>query len=249
MWLWHLSISSISCQGCKHNPVKMPLLFTWLLLSLSPQSTGITAEIFQTSFSVLAFNVAAPHRPCKTGKQISHIINKLNIYLRLHLIKLIKRCRTDPNFTPLMTDPIVHIPVMHICSSGQAYLVSVGSAMNVTLPPLHQALVSPLIQETESMTEKRARDTLRLLISGSTQLPSVLTNVDGKQNVVAAGSRGLFRGATDVNHAIANSIAGVGLVSLSERFKRPNNEKNTNCIMEIASTYFSKKILNLIIKD
>ncbi|GKD69082.1 hypothetical protein Tco_1323172 [Tanacetum coccineum] len=122
-----------------------------------------------------------------------------------------------PIFTPLMTDPIVHIPVMDVCSSGQAYLVSAGPAMNVTIPPLHQALVSPLIKETDSMAEKSARDTLRLLISGSSQLPSVLANVDGKQNVLAAGSRGLYGGATDVNHAIANSIAAMGLVSLSER--------------------------------
>ncbi|KAI3799981.1 hypothetical protein L1987_35287 [Smallanthus sonchifolius] len=122
-----------------------------------------------------------------------------------------------PLFTPLMTDPIVHIPVIDICSSGQAYLVSGGPAMNVTIPPLHQALVSPLIQETDSIAEKSARDTLRLLISGSSQLPSVLAHVDGNQNVLASGSRGLYGGATDVNHAIANSIAAMGLVSLSER--------------------------------
>ncbi|KAK9061039.1 hypothetical protein SSX86_018219 [Deinandra increscens subsp. villosa] len=122
-----------------------------------------------------------------------------------------------PLFTPLMTDPIVHIPVMDICSSGQAYLVSGGPAMNVTIPPLHQALVSPLIQETDSLPEKSARDTLRLLISGSSQLPSVLAHVDGNQNALSSGSRGLYGGATDVNHAIANSIAAMGLVSLTER--------------------------------
>ncbi|GJY86917.1 hypothetical protein Tco_0500943, partial [Tanacetum coccineum] len=79
-------------------------------------------------------------------------------------------------FTPLMTDPIVHIPVMDICSS-------------------------------------ESRDTPRLLISGSSQLPSVLANVDGKQNLCAAGSRGLYEGATDLNHAIANSIASMSLTS------------------------------------
>ncbi|KAL4576171.1 hypothetical protein LXL04_012260 [Taraxacum kok-saghyz] len=117
-----------------------------------------------------------------------------------------------PTFTPLMTDSIVHIPVMDICSSGQAYLVSAGPAMNLTIPPV------PLIQQTDSVAEKSARDTLRLLISGSSQLPSVLASVDGNQNVLGAGSsRGLYGGATDVNHAIANSIAAMGLVSLSER--------------------------------
>ncbi|GKB65636.1 hypothetical protein Tco_0921822 [Tanacetum coccineum] len=97
---------------------------------------------------------------------------------------------------------------MDIWSSGQAYLLSAGPAMHVTIPPLHQALVTPLIQETDSMAEK-SRDTLRLLISGSSQLHSVLANVDGKQNLCAAGSRGLYGGATDVNHAIANSIAAM----------------------------------------
>ncbi|KAD7480271.1 hypothetical protein E3N88_03407 [Mikania micrantha] len=122
-----------------------------------------------------------------------------------------------PLFTPLMTDPIVHIPVIDICSSGQTYLVNGGPAINVTIPPLHQALVSPLIQETDSMAEKSARDTLRLLISGSSQLPSVLAHVDGNQNILASGSRGLYGGATDVNRAIANSIAAMGLVSLTDR--------------------------------
>lgn len=98
-----------------------------------------------------------------------------------------------PMFTPLMCDPIVHIPVINICSSGQAYLVSGGGpAMNVSIPPLHNHN-SPLVQETE--LEKNARDTLRLLISGSSQFPSVLTNTDSNAN------------------AIANSIAAMSLVS------------------------------------
>ncbi|XP_021973736.1 uncharacterized protein LOC110868788 [Helianthus annuus] len=107
-----------------------------------------------------------------------------------------------PIFTPLMTDPIVHIPVMDICSSGQTYLMSAGPAMNVT------TLMSPLIQETDSMAEKSARDTLRMLISGTSQLPSVLANVDEDQNM------GLYG---DVNHALANGIAAMGLVSLTEK--------------------------------
>ncbi|CAI9273719.1 unnamed protein product [Lactuca saligna] len=114
-----------------------------------------------------------------------------------------------PTFTPLMTDSIVHIPVIDICSSGQAYLVSAGPG----IPPLHHHL--PLIQQTDSMAEKSAKDTLRLLISGSSQLPSVLATVGGNQ--FQNGSRGLYGGATDVNHAIANSIAAMGMVSLSDR--------------------------------
>lgn len=102
-----------------------------------------------------------------------------------------------PLFTPLMCDPIVHIPVLDICSSGQAYLVSTGPIMTVTIPPL--------VQESDS--EKSARDTLRILLSGSSQFPSV----DGTHN-----RGGFYGGTTDVD-AIANSIAAMSLVSPMRR--------------------------------
>ncbi|KAI7733562.1 hypothetical protein M8C21_002360 [Ambrosia artemisiifolia] len=82
-----------------------------------------------------------------------------------------------PVFTPLMCDPIVHLPVMDICSSGQAYLVNSGPAISVSIPPLIQ-------ESTES--EKSARDTLRVLISGSGQFPSILAKSDG-MDLVSAG--------------------------------------------------------------
>ncbi|KAD2805164.1 hypothetical protein E3N88_38541 [Mikania micrantha] len=86
-------------------------------------------------------------------------------------------------FTPFMCDPIVHLPVIDICSSGQAYLVNSGPAITVSIPPLH----NPLIQEpTES--EKSARDTLRALISGSGQLPSVGAKSEGNVNAITAMS-------------------------------------------------------------
>ncbi|KAI3778010.1 hypothetical protein L2E82_06960 [Cichorium intybus] len=93
-----------------------------------------------------------------------------------------------PVFTPLMCDPIVHIPVIDICSSGQAYLVSTTPAISIT----------PLVQESES--EKSARDTLRILLSGSTQFPSVLSNADGTRNILG----GVYG---------PNSIAAMSLVS------------------------------------
>ncbi|KAL1308061.1 hypothetical protein HN51_050004 [Arachis hypogaea] len=73
-----------------------------------------------------------------------------------------------PTFTPLMCDPIVHVPVIDVCSSGQGYLVSAGPAMSTSIPPLHPKLVNPLIPESDSVV-KGARETLRLLISGSNQ--------------------------------------------------------------------------------
>ncbi|KAE8724346.1 microsomal signal peptidase 25 kDa subunit family protein [Hibiscus syriacus] len=123
-----------------------------------------------------------------------------------------------PTFTPLICDPIVHIPVIDVCSSGgQGYLVSAGPSLSTTIPPLHPQLVN-----TESMVEKGARETLRLLINGSTQsnpplidvFPAVLTSADEKKGILVAGSRGLYSGTRDVS-AIAEGIAAVSLVTLS----------------------------------
>ncbi|XP_059628032.1 uncharacterized protein LOC132270839 [Cornus florida] len=129
-----------------------------------------------------------------------------------------------PTFTPFMCDPIVHIPVIDVCSSGQGYLVSAGPAISTTIPPLHPKLVNPLIPKTDSVVEMGAKETLRLLISSSSQtnpplidvMPSVLTNTDEKHRIFVAGSRGLYHGTTDVD-AIASSITALGLVALSER--------------------------------
>ncbi|KAI4306795.1 hypothetical protein L6164_030041 [Bauhinia variegata] len=127
-----------------------------------------------------------------------------------------------PTFTPLVCDPIVHVPVIDVYSSGQGYLVSAGPAISTTIPPLHSNLVKPLIPESDSVV-KGARETLRLLISGSSQanqqvmdaLPAVLNNPDKNANtVIVAGSRGLYTGTRDID-VIANSIAAMGLVSLS----------------------------------
>ncbi|KAI4299448.1 hypothetical protein L6164_032909 [Bauhinia variegata] len=127
-----------------------------------------------------------------------------------------------PTFTPLICDPIVHVPVIDVCSSGQGYLVSAGPAMSTTIPPLHSKLVKPLIPESDSVI-KGARETLQLLISSSSQanqqvmdaLPAVLNNPNEKaNNMLVAGSRGLYTGTRDIN-VIANSIAAMGLASLS----------------------------------
>ncbi|KAK4277869.1 hypothetical protein QN277_015798 [Acacia crassicarpa] len=128
-----------------------------------------------------------------------------------------------PTFTPLICDPIVHVPVIDVCSSGfQGYLVSAGPTISSTaISPLHPNLVNPLISESDSVV-KGARETLRLLMSGSSQtnkqvmdtLPAVLTNADEKPSIIVAGSRGLYAGTRDVD-VIANSIAAMGLASLS----------------------------------
>lgn len=128
-----------------------------------------------------------------------------------------------PTFVPLMCDPIVHIPIVDVCSSGQGYLVSAGPALATNIPPLHPKLVGPMMPESESIVEKGARETLRLLIANSGSQPSaslmeVLPAVlnEDKKAVVVAGSRGLYSGTSDVG-AIVSSFACVGLSSISER--------------------------------
>ncbi|KAK2996575.1 hypothetical protein RJ639_025858, partial [Escallonia herrerae] len=130
-----------------------------------------------------------------------------------------------PTFMPLMCDSIIHIPVIDVCSSGQGYLVSAGPGISTTLPPLHSTLVNPLISKSDTAVENGARETLRLLLSNSNQanpqlmsvFPSVLASCD-ENNILVAGSRGLYSGVSDVG-AIASSIAAMGLVSLSEGSK------------------------------
>ncbi|CAH8390632.1 unnamed protein product [Eruca vesicaria subsp. sativa] len=87
---------------------------------------------------------------------------------------------------PIMCDPIVHIPVMDICSSGQAYLVSAGPTRMIPtgIPPLP-------VEKKDSLVEKRARETLRLLISGANATTSTPLNHHG--------SRGLYSGTREVS--------------------------------------------------
>lgn len=128
-----------------------------------------------------------------------------------------------PTFTPFICDPIVHIPVIDVCSSGQGYLVSAGPAMST----LSTNLVDPMLPNADSVLEKGARETLRMLISSSSSnqpnsqflevFPSVFSSgSNDMQNVLAAGSRGLYSGTIDVN-SITSSMSTMGLVLLSEK--------------------------------
>ncbi|XP_073042250.1 uncharacterized protein [Primulina eburnea] len=136
-----------------------------------------------------------------------------------------------PTFTPLICDPIVHIPVIDVCSSGQGYLVSAGPAISTAISALNPNLVDPL-PDAESMLEKGARETLRMLISGSSQpnsqlldvLPSMLSSSDDKQNVIAAGSRGLYSGTINVD-VLTQSLTTMGLVLFSEKPLRSDISK------------------------
>ncbi|CAE6040021.1 unnamed protein product [Arabidopsis arenosa] len=86
---------------------------------------------------------------------------------------------------PIMCDPIVHIPVIDIYSSGQGYLVSTGPTGMISTG------IPPLPVENDSLVEKGARETLRLLISGANATTSTPLNHHG--------SRGLYSGSRDVS--------------------------------------------------
>ncbi|KAJ4892007.1 Uncharacterized protein Rs2_31755 [Raphanus sativus] len=104
---------------------------------------------------------------------------------------------------PIMCDPIVHIPVMDICSSGQAYLVSAGpTGMIPTGMP-------PLPVENESLVEKGARETLRLLISGANATTTAPLNHHH-------GSRGLYSGTRDVSGVSLFAPIGLNQPSASD---------------------------------
>ncbi|XP_072996630.1 uncharacterized protein [Typha latifolia] len=134
-----------------------------------------------------------------------------------------------PTFTPFMSDPIVHIPVIDVCSSGQAYLVSAGPAISSSMAPLLPGLVKPLISETESLVERSARETLRRLIASTpipnslqlmTVVPAVLNNghenpscSDVNKQDFVCGSSQLYGGSFDVD-AIANRLSIMGLYPL-----------------------------------
>ncbi|KAF5183014.1 flocculation protein [Thalictrum thalictroides] len=186
-------------------------------VSLPPLSTLLSAAMSSTSLSQpklpldlievpsLDFPALLPDPMARVPLPVSSFIT-------------VSSSQQFPMFTPLMCDPIVHIPIMSVCSAGQGYMVSAGPAISTAVSPLLPSFVNPLIQETESVLEKNARETLHLLLS-STQtnpqleaLPSEFNSMDSKHSL-AVGSRGLFCGTSDVE-TIANSIAAMGLVSM-----------------------------------
>lgn len=116
-------------------------------------------------------------------------------------------------FTSIICDPIVHIPIIDICSSGQGYIVSAASGS--TLPPFNSMLPQ------ENMVETGARETLRRLMGNSDQATPPWIDMfsngdDDKPNILVGGNRGLYSGKCDVD-MIANSIAALGMITLSER--------------------------------
>lgn len=234
--LGKLTVPSSHGLGGEVHPVVSPLLspyYCWCPPEISTRpSIAELPQFPQSSLESLPLPSGASLLSNTLSASLLEPVQPLNLstsmdfppFLPDPLVRMsLPTSQQIPTFTPLMCDPIVHVPVIDVCSSGQGYLVSAGPAMSTSIPPLHPKLVKPLIPDTDSVV-KGARETLRLLISGSSQgnqqtmmdpLPAILTNPDEKQNnVLVAGSRGLYTGTRDIN-VIANSIAAMGFVSLS----------------------------------
>ncbi|XP_020233728.1 uncharacterized protein LOC109813871 [Cajanus cajan] len=231
--LGRLAVPSTLGLGGEAPPVVAPLFspyYCWCPpgISTCPSIAAVTQSP-ESPIGTLPFPSGAPLLPNPLSATLLDPVQPLSTsmdfppFLPDPLVRMsLPSSQQIPTFIPLMCDPIVHVPVIDVCSSGQGYLVSAGPALPTNIAPLHPNLVKPLIPESDAVV-KGARETLRLLISGSSQgnqqmmrdtLPAVLTNPDEKQNILVAGSRGLYTGSHDIN-AIANSIAAMGLVSLS----------------------------------
>ncbi|KAI0512196.1 hypothetical protein KFK09_012834 [Dendrobium nobile] len=146
-------------------------------------------------------------------------------------------------FTPFMSDPIVHIPVIDFCSSGQGYLVSAGpiSTAIPTLPISHSS--HQLLPPSESTVEKNARETLRLLMASTPSftpklfnvLPEVLSNMELCGNGSSVTGNDLFEGAVvDVESTSSGTSSTAAETSdeiYDEEMEECNCSKINNCRM------------------
>uniref|UniRef100_J3LIV9 Uncharacterized protein n=1 Tax=Oryza brachyantha TaxID=4533 RepID=J3LIV9_ORYBR len=163
----HIPVTSV-------EPLPLPPLSS-LLSNDQPPSSTVSAKMDTTDLPSL-------NLPSILHDPLLHLPLPTSPLVSLHGSQV-------PTFTPLMSDPIVHVPVIDVCSSGQAYLVSCGASMSSTVPLLPS--LKPLIPETESLVERSARETLMRLMASTPSasnsqlvniLPAVLTDVS-KKNV------------------------------------------------------------------
>ncbi|XP_073009022.1 uncharacterized protein [Typha latifolia] len=130
-----------------------------------------------------------------------------------------------PTFTPFMSDPIVHVPVIDVCSSGQAYLVSAGPTISSAIPPFLPGLAKPLFAETESVTEKNARETLKWLMASApttnpelmSMLPAVFDNVNESLHCTDVDKLDFSRTRNFGIDAIASGISPMYLCCSKQR--------------------------------
>lgn len=132
------------------DPLPLPPLSS-LLASEQPPSSAVSAKLDTTDLPSL-------NLPSILHDPLLHLPLPTSPLIPLHGSQV-------PTFTPLMSDPIVHIPVIDVCSAGQAYLVSCGPSISSAVPLLPS--LKPLLPEADSLVERSARETLMKLIAST----------------------------------------------------------------------------------
>ncbi|KAF8698944.1 hypothetical protein HU200_034770 [Digitaria exilis] len=140
------------------DPLPLPTLSS-LLSNEQPSSLAVSAELDRTDLPSL-------NLPSILHDPLVHLPLPTSPLIPLHGSQV-------PTFTPLMSDPIVHIPVIDVCSAGQAYLVSCGPSSAVPLLPS----LKPLLPEADSLVERSARETLMRLIASTPSSNPQLANI------------------------------------------------------------------------
>ncbi|KAL6880429.1 hypothetical protein ACP4OV_011994 [Aristida adscensionis] len=202
------SVNPLHLPSTPVEPLPLPPLSSLVSNDLPP-SSAISAKLDTTDLPSL---------------NLPSILHDPLIHLQLPTSPLVPLHGSQvPTFTPLMSDPIVHVPVLDMCSAGQAYLVSCGPSISSTVPLLPSLKPLPLLPEAESLVERNARETLMRLIASTpptsnSHLASILPIVvpDLPENPPPANKVNEHVDATSCCVAFGSGIGAMGLQSEDE---------------------------------
>ncbi|PKU68881.1 uncharacterized protein LOC110108420 [Dendrobium catenatum] len=212
------------------------------LMPLPPLSTLLSPAAPPESLVTSKYPLNVPEFP---PLKLPSLISDPLVHLSMPIPSLspLPSSQQIATFTPFMSDPIVHIPVIDFCSSGQGYLVSAGpiSTAIPTLPISHSS--HQLLPPSESTVEKNARETLRLLMASTPTftpklfnvLPEVLSNMELCGNGSSVIGNDLFEGAlVDVestSNGTSSTAADTSDEIYDEEMEECNCSKINNCRM------------------
>lgn len=144
------TVTPLHLPATSVDPLPLPPLSS-LLANEQPPSAAVSAKLDRTDLPSL-------NLPSILHDPLLHLPLPTSTLIPLHGSQV-------PTFTPLMSDPIVHVPVIDVCSAGQAYLVSCGPSISTAVPLLPS--LKPLLPEADSLVERSARETLMRLIAST----------------------------------------------------------------------------------
>ncbi|WVZ61426.1 hypothetical protein U9M48_011299 [Paspalum notatum var. saurae] len=144
------TVTPLHLPATSVDPLPLPP-FSSLLASEQTPSSAVSAKLDTTDLPSL-------NLPSILHDPLLHLPLPTSPLIPLHGSQV-------PTFTPLMSDPIVHVPVIDVCSAGQAYLVSCGPSISSAVPLLPS--LKPLLPETETLVERSARETLMRLVAST----------------------------------------------------------------------------------